>query len=227
MELVALHRGSAEGLANQGVPFDAIGQALPVGFFPPARPETSAIDATGSVAAMVASIDAAARPGTEGTQRVPSSPVAGTRGCRRGRGGGPGRGAVVVVARRRARGAPPRRREVGREARPVPPPAPKRRCVRSRWPSSSTPLDAPDQCESDATWQRAPCSGSSPLARGLRRAARARDEVQLLALGDVEIEYASIAMIGGVEATAVAQPKRRDRTQVGASPSRSCRRSSS
>ncbi len=158
MELVALHRGSAEGLANQGVPFDAIGQALPVGFFPPARPETSAIDSTGSVAAMVASIDAAARSGTEGTQesrrrRSPALVAAGVAAV------------VALVAvplwwsRVDVPAAAPGAAKSA-ESRPVQPPVPKRRPVsvigglhtRRPWKSrSSVDPTRPG---------RAPCSGS-------------------------------------------------------------------
>ena len=73
-------------------------------------------------------------------------------------------------------------------------------------PFTVSSLEA-DGCRSDQTHQRAffrlESTGAWPAVSGQR----AR-EVQLLAIGDVEIEDASIAMANGVEAAAVSQPQR-------------------
>ena len=207
MELVALHRGSAEGLANQGVPFDAIGQALPAGFFPPARPETSAIDSTGSVAAMVASVDALARHGVESTQRSrrlrpPALVAAGVLMA----------AAMVALPWWWTRAGVPVRVQPRTSsaraavAKPADLPSPRRVVREVPVAFSQTRVDD-HQCRPEHERQRAlfrlQSTGPWPAPVGLRGR-----EVQLVAVGDVDIESASVAMIGGAEAPNVSQPGR-------------------
>jgi hypothetical protein len=202
MELVALHRGSAEGLANQGVPFDAIGQALPPGFFPPARPEISTVDARGTIEAMVARVDASTRPVVERTSAghrrwSPALVVAGASIA-------VALGAVPLwwanVDRPAARTSAP----MNASPAPTTPPSGSR-TVEVSIAYDFTRLDIPGQCRSDATHERAlfrlETRGAWPGSPGSK-------EVQLMALGEVVIEYASFAMPGGVEALAVSQPRR-------------------
>jgi hypothetical protein len=69
LELVALHRGAAEGTANQGVPFDAIVAALPAAVRASMQPFVVAASATGLTEARE---PVAARAGVE---RLPDGPV--------------------------------------------------------------------------------------------------------------------------------------------------------
>lgn len=70
LELVALHRGAAEGQANQGVPFDAIVAALPAAVRAAMQPFVVAPTATGHTDAREPA--GAARAGVE---RLPDGPV--------------------------------------------------------------------------------------------------------------------------------------------------------
>lgn len=195
MELVALHRGSAEGLANQGVPFDAIALALPAGLLSAARPEaassTEGITAPrrrwslGLVAAGAAvMVTLAAVPLWLSRADVPpTTPVR------------PGTTVASPAAAQAPRPAPTRRpvREVS-----VP-------YAISR--IAAPPGDASNACRSDGQRTRAlfrlETTGAWPAASG----PRAR-EVQLVAVGEIEIEDASIATVGGADAATVAQPRR-------------------
>jgi hypothetical protein len=194
MELVALHRGSAEGLANQGVPFDAIGNALPPNFLPPARPEISTSDSRGTVEAMVARVDASTRSAVESASppRRRWSPAVVAAGA-----------SIAVTL-----GAVPLwwAQADRPTARPPTAAAKASPAVEVLIDYDITRLDSPRQCRSDATHERAlfrlESKGTWPVSTRSR-------EVQLLALGDVEIEYASFAMQNGEEeARAVSQPKR-------------------
>ncbi len=216
MELVALHRGSAEGLANQGVPFDAIAQALPPGFFPAAQPEAaSSSDELLAVDATPADAGGPARPATEG--------ITGPR--RRWSPGLVAAGAAVMVALAAvplwlSRAGVPPTTPVGpgrTVASPAPvqtsPPAPTRRPVREvSVPYDISHIAAPQGdastgCQSDGQRSRAlfrlESTGAWPAASGTRGR-----EVQLVAVGEIEIEDASIATVGGADAATVAQPRR-------------------
>jgi Effector-associated domain 1/Trypsin-like peptidase domain len=214
MELVALHRGSAEGLANQGVPFDAIVLALPPGLLPAARPEAASWADDVPAESLAAAAGQAARPATEGI-------TATRRGWSLGL---VAAGAAVMVAlvavllwlsRADAPATPvrPATTVASRTAAQAPPPVPTRRPVREvSVPYAISQIAAPQgdastACRSDGQNARAlfrlESTGAWPAASG----PRAR-EVQLVAVGEIEIEDASIVMMGGVDAATVAQPRR-------------------
>ena len=193
MELVAIHRGSAEGLANQGVPFDAITAALPAGFFPPARPETSAIDTNRAVQAIVEAVDAAARPVVERTADRPKRwlPAWLTVGLLAALG-------LASVSLWWSRGSAP----------------PVSASPRQQGPASevsvfyqSSQEDGEGQCASDAKYERALYRLESAAQWPAPDSPRAR-EVQLITIGPIEIESASMAMQGGIEALDVVLPNR-------------------
>ncbi|BCS35915.1 hypothetical protein TBR22_A51500 [Luteitalea sp. TBR-22] len=191
LELVALHRGSAEGLANQGVPFDAITRALPAATFPappgespeaPARPNAAAPPAPESLPAppraprrrltfAAAALVAVA---------LAAVPYLWFR---------PADGAVVAV---------PETAGPTSALRPT-----REITVQFTW----TQVQGVPWCAADAQHSRAlyrlETTGPWPVAAG----PRAR-EIQLVAVGDIEIEEASVAMRGGREAAAVSQSRR-------------------
>ncbi len=195
MELVALHRGSAEGAANQGVPFDAIAAALPPAFFP--VPHAAPSDARVAAPVAVTHERLPAPP-----RRRPASLVA---------------AGVLVVG---ALVAVPiwwtSADTAVRSKTRAPSAATASRAALS--PGSRAPVRVVSvlhhaqrleaaECQSDASFQRAlfrlESRGQWPAPTGLR----GRD-VQLVALSGLEIEHASIAMAGGAEAAAVSQPQR-------------------
>lgn len=206
MELVALHRGSAEGVANQGVPFDAIERALPPGFFPPARPEISTIDTAGAIEAMVARVDAEAKPSVEriGSARPRRSPALVACGAALivGLVAVPLWWSHVDVPGTRADAAGDARRALAAAST-------LRRRVPSEVPIAfeSTQLPPSESCRSDATYQRTLFRLESSGPWPVPDAPRSR-ELQLIVFGSIEIEYASMAMDGGVEARDVVQPRR-------------------
>ncbi|MGV3517229.1 effector-associated domain EAD1-containing protein [Luteitalea sp.] len=200
MELVALHRGSAEGLANQGVPLDAIAAALPAGFFKPLPTARVAPAASPDAPTQVERLGAPRRRRSRMMAAVGVAVAAG----------------LVAVpvwwagSDPPARQGPPTPVTTPVPAAQAPAPAPP---VRLRLPVREVAVPfavtsgEADGCRSDAAHQRAffrlETSGAWPAAEG----ARSR-EVQLVAIGDVEIEDASIAMRTGVEAAAVSLPQR-------------------
>ena len=221
MDLVALHRGSAEGLANQGVPFDAIAQALPPGFFPAAHREAaSSSDDVIAVETMPADAGASARPRTEAI----------TAPRRRWSPRLVAAGATLVMALAAVpvwllfagEPTPPVRPSTEppvvlpqRPAVAAPAPTPTRRPVREvTIPFTATPLPDDAQCRSDASHQRAlfrlESQGPWPAAGHPRTR-----EVQMAAVGEVEIDDAVIAAHGGVAVTAVAVTKPRLHAKVG------------
>lgn len=199
LDLVGLHRGSAEGHANQGIPIDAIGGALPPGLLPsepPPRP-------TGTPP-----VNDAHPPTMQESLAV--APVRPRR-----------LQAIVAIGALMALGlatlpllhsneSPPER-----VVTPAPPatrtePPPPRRPVHEVTVAfSSARLDPPQGCSSDATFERRQfrleTRGEWPGdAHGRGR------EVQIAYLADGgEIEGASIAAgASGSDATAVAVPRR-------------------
>jgi hypothetical protein len=194
MELVALHRGSAEGLANQGVPLDAIAAALPAGFFQPLPTARVAPAAASSEGTQVERLGA---PRRRRSRMLAAAGVAIAA-------------ALVAVPVWWARIDPPAGQGApasASEASASSPPVRVRLPVREVAVPFTTTSGEADGCRSDAAHQRAffrlETTGAWPAAED----ARSRD-VQLVAIGDVEIEGASIAMRTGVEAAAVSLPQR-------------------
>lgn len=196
MELVALHRGSAEGAANQGVPFDAIAAALPSAFFPVPHVARGA----GGVASPA---EVAPEGLTAPRRRRPAGLVAAGMivagvlvaaplwWARADRGGGP--------PMRPTTSGPPASRATASSA-------PRARVREVSVAYQAQRLSAAE-CQSDRSVQRAlfrlESTGTWPAPNGPRGR-----EVQLVALSGLEIEDASIAMAGGAAAAAVSQPQR-------------------
>jgi hypothetical protein len=199
LELVALHRGSAEGLANQGVPFDAIARALPPSTIPAAAPfVTSEHEPEVAVG---------------GAPTPESLPAPRSRRRRLALAGGAA-GAVALalaaVPYLWFRPVDDARADASAEAAPSP-------TVESRPAARPT-----REITVPYTWAHvegvAGCAADGPPARALFRletvgpwpvssGPRAR-ELQLVAIGAIEIEDASVAMRGGREAAAIAQSRR-------------------
>ena len=196
MELIGLHRGSAEGLANQGVPFEAIAAALPADFFPPAHTGTPAP----SGIAAERTVDDVGVPVVERVARVRPRVSPALVGV----------GAAAILAL----GAVPlwwsHFDAPGQAARRPPGASSGRPSVSSEVsiPFASTERPPSESCRSDETYLRALYELESTGPWPAPDTPRSR-EVQLVVLGSLEIEYASMAMRNGVEARDVVQTRRK------------------
>jgi hypothetical protein len=196
MDLVALHRGSAEGVANQGVPFDAIVTALPAGFFPEPGAEVPSAEIAPEAAVSVERLAPRRRRRSTGLIAAGVLVVA----------------AMVAVPLwwSRADVPPSVSSRTGVAATTTKPPI-------ARAPRHAVPVNVAYtfvrvpavQCDSDRQHGRAMFGVQSIGAWPALRGDRSR-EVQLIALENTEIEYASVAMAGGAEGLLVAQPRRDD-----------------
>lgn len=191
MDLVALHRGSAEGVANQGVPFDAIVKALPSGFFSPPRVDVSSGAVAPEAGVSVESLPPPRRRRTVGLIAAGVLVAA----------------AMVAVplwwSRADAPSSTPSRTDAAATATKAP--ATRRPVREVQVPYVVEPVTAPG-CRSDGThargWFRIETTGPWPASKG----SRSRD-LQLVALSD-EIEEVNIAPNGGSAPVAVALPNR-------------------
>ena len=202
MELIALHRGAAEGLANQGVPIDAVQAALPPDFFPtPPLPSPDAGTGTWQALADVGP------PGVEHLARRQPSRRLAIAGVALAVGV-----AAVGVPLWRSRDATPPVRAVTpkttrQETVPPSPPPPPPLVREVRVPFEWRQLAPTDACASGEGVERALYRLTTTGPWPASDAPRARD-VQVTALSEVRFAFVSIAMSGGVEATAVAIPQR-------------------
>ena len=195
MELVGLHRGSAEGLANQGVPFDALMGALPAGFFTAVRADPSPTVVTQeSVVAVERLVPRGRRraglaaAGIAVAAALVAVPLWWTRDNVRPKAIASSTTTVVTKAVQ---------------------PTPTRRPVEVLVPFSVQRVEGP-RCQSDASHARAlfrlATRGPWPASSGTRSR-----ELQLVALDGIEIEGVNIATVAGAvpDAVAQAQPSRR------------------
>lgn len=194
MDLVALHRGSAEGVANQGVPFDAIVKALPADFFSAPR-----VDVPSGIVAPEAAV-AVESMAPHRRRRAMGLIAAGVAVA----------AAMVAVPLWWSRADVPSS-AASRHAAPASatkaPAAPAVRPVREA-PVLYSWARIPDQrCTSDQRTQRAlfrlESTGPWPAPSG----ARSR-QVQLVVPDDIEIEDAGITTTGGSEASTMPEPDR-------------------
>ncbi len=203
MELIALHRGASDGLANQGVPIDAVQATLPADFFPaPSVPLPSADVGTGTWPAVLDE----GRSGTEARSGPESRP-------NRVR---PAVGAamvavvaVVIAVSLWWREPPARPATVSQGAvsaqQHQPPPAPPPIVSQVEVDLDEVRrLPSRPGCEGDAhALFHLTTKGAWPAQGG----SSAR-EVQVTAIVDVTFEWVSMSMRGGV--VAFAKARRRD-----------------
>ncbi len=193
LELVALHRGAAEGAANQGVPFDAIVAALPDAVRASMQPFVVTVPATDSAP----DTDAPARAGVERLPNAPLTPAASTAARRR-----PVvvAAAMLVVALTGAVAWWRPWTAAGGTRSPTPPPIAVREIsVPFEW---ARVADTRGSCESAGGVTRALYRGQSQGAWPATRGQRAR-ELLLVAYQTVAIEQVTASMAGNSEALSV------------------------
>ncbi|MCC6162727.1 MAG: trypsin-like peptidase domain-containing protein [Acidobacteria bacterium] len=217
MELIALHRGAADGHANQGVPIDAVQAALPADFFPaPSAPLPSADAATGTWPAVLDAERSGTEARSDAAQGSGSAARSGSESRRyRGRLAVGAAGAAVVVAlvavplwwsrddTTEPATVPPKTSPAGPETTRALPPV-----VRKTVVDHDAELLPPTQdCVSRDGVERAryrlTTKGTWPAQGGTRA-----HDVQVEAIGDITFESATMSMSGGVSAVAVSIPHR-------------------